>query len=177
MNAKLSKQIERLKDLIGPKLELLKIKWLQLQPREQQLVGVMGIFVTALLLFMMISGLINFNRNLSQHVNNLFKFSIYSKQAANTYKSLNKIEANSFNQANLEQVKGDVSQVLQIKDPDILIQDGQMTVNVPNAEFTQVMALMEQFRRSYGIFPSQVHIVRQTRTGFVSFNATFWIKQ
>lgn len=177
MNAKLSKQIEKLNDIISPKLQLLKVKWLQLQPREQQLVSVMGAFIAILVLFTMISSIISFNRNLSQHVNNLFKFSVYSKQAANTYKSINKIEANSFNQANLEQVKGDVAQVLKIKDPDILIQDGQMTVNVPNAEFTQVMALLEQFRRSYGIFPSQVHIVRQTRTGFVSFNATFWIKQ
>lgn len=177
MNAKLSKQIEKLNDLIGPKLQLLKMKWLQLQPREQQLVGLMGAFIAILVLFTMVTSIISFNRNLSQYVNNLFKFSVYSKQAANTYKSINKIEANSFNQASLEQVKGDVSQVLQIKDPDILIQDGQMTVNVPNAEFTQVMALLEQFRRSYGIFPSQVNIVRQTRTGFVSFNATFWIKQ
>ena len=55
------------------------MKWLQLQPREQQLVGLMGAFIAILVLFTMVTSIISFNRNLSQYVNNLFKFSVYSK--------------------------------------------------------------------------------------------------
>jgi type II secretory pathway component PulM len=125
----------------------------------------------------MVTGLVRLNNNVTSDVDNLSHFTVYSKQAATTYKAVNQVEANSFTQVSSDQIKGDITQVLQIKDPDILIQSGQMTVNVPNAQFSQVMILLDQFRKSYAIFPSQVTITRQSQSGYVAFNATFWVKQ
>lgn len=177
VQAVLNKQVARVKELMAPKLELLRARWSLLQPREQQLLAVMALFLVLVTVFFIITGLLGFQRKLAKDINNLNKFTIYSRQAAIRYKSLNKIEANTFNQVSLDQVKGDVKQIFQTENPDILIQDGQMTINIPNAQFSQVMTLLDQFRRSYDIFPSQVSITRQTRAGFVSFNATFWVKQ
>jgi type II secretory pathway component PulM len=173
----LNKHFGRLKELSEPKLQLLQSKWEQLQPREQKLVSILAIFLGLFFLFSIISGLITYEHKLRRQIADLNKFTLYSMQAAYRYKALQQVEANSFNPVTATQIKGDVTQIFQVENPDILIQDGQMTINIPNAEFAKVMTLLDQFRRSYDIFPSQVSITRQSRAGFVSFNATFWVKQ
>ena len=177
MTAKIIKLYKQLLDQLDPKLKILQAKWYQLQPREQRLVAVMVSFICLISFFFLISSLVEFEHKLVKQIDGLNKFTLYSKQAKSRYKSSNQIEANSFNQVSIDQVKGDVAQIFQTKNPDILIQDGQMTINIPNAEFSKVMTLLDQFRRSYDIFPSQVSITRQSRAGYVSFNATFWVKQ
>ena len=177
MIAVLNKQIQNIKHILEPKLRLAQAKWLQLQPREQRLVSALGVFLLIFILFSIVSGMRALRVNLDRDVDNLHSLTLFSKQIAARYKKTSKIEANTFNQVSLEQIKGDVSQVLHVKAPDILIQDGQMTITVSNTEFTLVMTLLDQFRRSYAIFPSQLTITRQSRSGFVSFSATFWIKQ
>lgn len=175
--AALNKYINRLKGFLQPKLQALHAKWLQLQPREQRLLLAMTVLLSIVVIFSAVSGVIAYQQKLVKEVSNLNNFTMYSRQAAIRYKNLNKVEANTFNQVDLEQIKGDVAQIFQVDNPDILIQDGQMTINIPNAQFDQVMVLLDQLRRSYAIFPSQVLIARQSRAGFVSFNATFWVKQ
>lgn len=167
----------KLQLLLKPKIELILARWRMLQPRERQLLGGLGILLVFMLLFMMINRLKAYKGDLDVAVQGLNSFVAFSKEAAANYKIIQNVEANSFNAVSTEQIKGDITQVLQVKEPDILIQDGQMTINVPNAQFNQVMTLLDQLRRSYAIFPSQLTITRQSRAGFVSFNATFWVKQ
>lgn len=173
----LQKHLDKIINLLEPKIQLLKDKWQQLQPREQQLVGVMGVFIVVVIFYSLVSGLISLKNNVAEDVNGLSKFTAYSKQAAAAYKNVSQVDANSFTEVSTDKIKGDITQVLQVENPDILIQGGQLTVNVPNAQFSQVMILMDQFRKSYAIFPSQVSIIRQAQSGYVSFNATFWVKQ
>jgi type II secretory pathway component PulM len=168
--------IQKLYSRLDPQIILIKNKWRQLRPREKQLVSVMIVFLAVCILFSIGSWLITFNRSLSSEIRNLNKFSLYSKQSANVYKNLNKIEVNSFNNVNSEQIKGDLSQIFNVKNPDINFQDGQLTISLANVEFKQVMIMLEQFRRTYAIFPSQMNIIRQTKSGYVSFSVTFWIK-
>lgn len=177
MISKLKLQSEHLKKQLMPKVQLLINRWQLLQAREQQLLMLMAVVAVLSIVFYGVTGVIKYNDRVIREVVNLNQFRVFSKQAANSYKVLNKVQANTFNQVNLVQVKADVVQVLQVKDPDILIQDGQMTVNVPNVQYNQVVTLLEQFRRSYALFPSQVNITRQSKAGYVSFNAIFWVKQ
>ena len=171
------KHLDRFIEIFEPKLQLLKDKWQQLQPREQQLVGAMAVFIVVVVFYGLVSGLISLKNNVANDVNGLSRFTAYSKQAATAYKGVSQVDANSFNDVSIDKIKGDITQVLQVENPDILIQGGQLTVNVPNAQFSQVMVLMDQFRKSYAIFPSQVSIIRQAQSGYISFNATFWVKQ
>ncbi len=177
MITKLKFQSENLKKQLMPKVQLLINRWQLLQAREQQLLTLMAVVAVLSIVFYSVTGLIQYNNRVTREVSNLNQFRLFSKQAANSYKALNKVQANTFNQVNLVQVKADVVQVLQVKDPDILIQDGQMTINVPNVQYNQVVTLFEQFRRSYALFPSQVTIIRQSKAGYVSFNAVFEVKQ
>jgi type II secretory pathway component PulM len=172
MIANLKTALANLKQKVEPQLKILIAKWNQLQPREQKLVGGLGVCLILTMLFLMVTGLIAYKARVDMAVKNLNSFVIFSKQAA-----LKSVEANTFTSVSSDQIKGDVTQVLQTKDPDILIQDGQMTITVPNAQFSQVMTLLDQMRRSYAIFPSQLNITKQSRAGYVSFNATFWVKQ
>ena len=177
MIASFKPHIDKLKAKIEPQINKLVARWEQLQPREQKLVGGLGIFAIISVLFLAVSGLVSYKAKISNMVENLNRFTVFSKQAALNYKNIQSVEANTFNSVTTDQIKGDVAQVLQTKEPNILIQDGQMTISVPNAQFTQVMTLLDQLRRSYAIFPSQLTITRQSRSGFVSFSATFWVKQ
>ena len=177
MIAILNKPILVLKEKFAPQFKLALNKWQVLQLREQRMLGGLAALVLVATIYLIGSSLMDLQHDLDKSVANLNKFTLFSKQAANTYKQINKVAANSFNPVNLEQIKADVAQVLEVKNPDILIQDGQMTLNIPNAQFVQLMLLLDQLRRSYAIFPSQVTITRQSHAGFVSFNATFWVKQ
>jgi type II secretory pathway component PulM len=177
MLAALKPYLNKLEARLAPVKEQLIGRWRQLQPREQQMVAGLGVFLIATTLFMVLTGLVSFKHKLARQVAELNQFTVYSHQAAGVYKQVSAIEANTFNAPDIAQIKADVSQILQIKDPDIFIQDGQMTLNIPNVPFTQVMVLLEQFRRSYAIFPSQINITRQSRSGYVTLSATFWVKQ
>lgn len=177
MIANIKPHIEKLKTKFQPQLAKIYVWWNQLQPREQKLVGGLGLFLVLSILFLGINGLISYKSRVAEIVESLNRYTVFAKQAAVNYKNIKSVEANSFNSVSTEQIKGDVAQVLQTKEPNVLIQDGQMTISVPNAEFTQVMTLLDQLRRSYAIFPSQLTITRQSRSGFVSFSATFWVKQ
>ena len=169
--------VDKVKTKLEPQINKLLQRWEQLQPREQKLVGGLGAFLILSMLFLAVSGLISYKAKVSAIVESLNRFTVFSKQAALSYKNVKSVEANTFNAVTTDQIKGDVAQVLQTKEPNILIQDGQMTISVPNAQFVQVMTLLDQLRRSYAIFPSQLTITRQSRSGFVSFSATFWVKQ
>lgn len=177
MIASLKPFIANLRLKIEPQFKRVIERWNQLQPREQKMVGGLGICLAITLLFMIITGVVAYKARMDMALKNLNSFVVFSRQAALNYKTIKGVEANSFTSVSTDQIKGDVSQVLQVKDPDILIQDGQMTISVPNAQFSQVVTLIDQLRRSYAIFPSQLTITKQTRAGYVSFNATFWVKQ
>lgn len=177
MIAAIKKQAKNLQQMTLPYWEISKKRWLQLQPREKQLLILLSGFLALFLMFVLVGNLIRYKSDLENEVHNLAMVSSYSERMAITYQAVNKIQANSFSQVNLKQVKGDIAQVLQVKDPNILIQDGQMTMSFPLARFEDVVTILEQFRRSYGLFPSQVNLISLPQSGYVSFSATFWVNQ
>lgn len=170
-------KLDKIKPLLAPKIKLIKSKWEQLLPRERLLLVGLSIFVGLALVYVMIGGLVKFRNNLDIEVNNLKRFSLYSTQAAQTYKQLSKVEVNKVNMPNVDQIKSDVKQVLDVDNPNVLLQDSQLSINVPNVPFNKVMMLLDQFRRSYGMYPSQINIIRQSQDGYVSLNAMFWVNQ
>lgn len=173
----LKQKIEQLIKLLEPKLKLAKERWAQLMPRERLFLVGLGIFIVFSLLFITISGIVKYKESIQRDVNNLEQLTLYSVQVSQTFKQLSKTDVNQVSTPTVEQMKSDIKQVLQIEDPNVISQDGQITVNIPNVQFNLVMNLLDQFRRSYGLFPAQLNIIRQTQGGYVSFNATFWVNQ
>lgn len=177
MKAVLKLQIDRLNQLLAPKLIILKARWVELLPRERLLVLLMAGVAALSVLYLMVDGLVKYKQGLQRDIISLNQFSLYSVQSEQIFKQLAKVNVNKVSQPTIDQIKSDVKQVLAIDNPNVSMQDGQLTINVPNAQFNQIMTLLDQFRRSYGLFPDQINIIRQAQAGYVSFNATFWVNQ
>lgn len=173
----IKQRIEKLIKILEPKLRLAKERWSQLMPRERVLLFVLGIFLVFSLLFLTVSGVVKYKQNIQRDVNSLQQLTLYSLQVSQTFKQLSKADVNQVTAPTIEQMKSDIKQVLQIEDPNVISQDGQITINIPNVQFNLIMTLLDQFRRSYGLFPDKLTIIRQTQGGYVSFNATFWVSQ
>lgn len=177
MLALLKQQSNQLWVRIEPQIKILKDRWTQLLPRERLMLIIMGVFLVVALLFYTVTGLISYKQKLLRDVDGLNQFMLYAEQSKTTFKKLSKIDANKITTPTIDQIKSDIKQILQIDNPDVNLQDGQLVVNIPNAKFSDVMTFLDQLRRSYGLFPEQLNIVRQSKSGYVSFNATFWITQ
>lgn len=175
--AVLKNKVEKFQLILAPKIKLVKTRWEQLLPRERMLLLGLGVFLALSLVYLTIVGLIKYKNSLELDVINLKRFSLYSTQAAQTYKQLSKIEANKVSTPSIDQIKSDVKQVLDTDNPNVSLQDSQISINIPNAPFNKVMALLDQFRRSYGMYPAQINIIRQSQDGYVSLNAMFWMNQ
>lgn len=162
---------------IDPQVKQLQKRWDQLVPRERYLLVLMTICLIITLLYFVISGMIGYQKKLAIEVTDLNKMVLYSEQAKYQVKKLSKAEINKFNQVTTEQIKSDITQVVQIESPVILLQDEQLTIDLPNAKFALVATLFDQLRRSYGIYPDQVNIVKQSQSGYVNVNAIFWVSK
>lgn len=177
MIAVLKQQSEKLKQLLAPKIQIAKDRWVQLLPRERFFLMGLGAFLALSIIYMLIGSVVRYKQNLEHEVASLNQFSLYSIQSAQIYKQLSKADVNQLNQPTAEQIKSDIKQVLEIDNPNVLSQDGQISINVSNAPFSKVMTLLDQFRRSYGMYPDQINVIRQSQDGYVSVTAMFWVNQ
>lgn len=160
-----------------PQIKQLQKRWEQFLPRERYLLIAMAAALILSLIYFIISGLISYRNNLEVIVGNLNKTVLYTEQAKYKIKKLSKVDVNKFNQVTVEQIKSDITQVVQIESPVVLIQDEQLSINIPNGQFSLIMTLLDQLHRSYGIFPDQVNIIKQSQSGYVSMNAVFWVSK
>ncbi|MDD3266221.1 MAG: type II secretion system protein GspM [Burkholderiales bacterium] len=175
----ITKKLSSLNDLVltkfEPQIKQLQKRWEQFLPRERYLLIAMIAALIVSLIYFIISGLISYKNNLDMIVGNLNKTVLYTEQAKYKIKQISKVDANKFNQVTVEQIKSDITQVAQVESPVVLIQDEQLSINIPNGQFSLVMTLLDQLHRSYGIFPDQVNITKQSQSGYVSMNAIFWV--
>ena len=151
--------------------------WVTLQPREQQLLAGGSIILVLLAVFWLIGSAIDMQSNLNTSVLKLSQGAIVATSINKEYKDLDSISANSVNQVKNDQVRDDVSSALDTKMVDVLLQDGILTINVGEAEFSRVIILLDQLRNSYGLFPATVKINRLSQPGHIAFNATFMVNQ
>ena len=151
--------------------------WVALQPREQQLLAGGGVILIILAIYWLISSASNIQDGLNASVLKLSKDSIAAISISKQYKEINSIAANNINQVRNDQVRDDVVSALENKTVDVMLQDGVLTINVGDAEFSKVTILLDQLRKSYGLFPATVNINRLSKSGHVAFNATFVVNQ
>lgn len=176
--------IKKLNDLnnvilvkLDPYIKQIQKRWEQFLPRERYLIVVMSIILLLSLIYFIISGIISYKNNLDVTVSNLNKTVLYTEQAKYQIKKISKVDVNKFNPVTSEQIKSDIKQVAQIESPVVLIQDEQLSINLTNTQFSLAMMLLEQLHRSYGIFPDQVNITKQSQAGYVNMNAVFWVSK
>ena len=171
----LIKQFDGLKSKFQPQINQLKNKWSQLQEREKLLVAIMVACLGFTIVYFSVDAIVRYKKSLRSQVVSLNEFVLYANQSADSFKYLSKLEAKSITTPSLEQIKSDVTQVTAIENPGVNLQDGQLCITIQELQFNQAMALLDQLRRSYGLFPSQLTMNRQAKDGYVSFSAMFWV--
>lgn len=171
-NSPLIKQLNAdLKERSKPLIEY----WLRLSSREQNLLMGAGIIIVATLIFSILSSVVALEQNLRQEYVQSQQYRLDAETMAKQYKNLNSITSNDFSSVNGDKIKGDVSQALNVKNADVLISNNTLTINVANAKFGDVILLLDQLRKSYGLFPDKLKITRLSQSGFVAFTASFTV--
>jgi type II secretory pathway component PulM len=151
--------------------------WMRLSSREQQLLGISSILIVLFIIFSIIGSAIDLSNNLEKNYIQYEWYQLNAQSMAKEYKQLNQITSNELSQVTREKVKEDIIQVLDVKNPDVIIADNMITINIANAKFELVILLLEQLRKSYGLFPTKLKFTRLLQSGFIAFNGTFKVEQ
>ncbi len=151
--------------------------WTRMTQREQQLVTISLVLVVIFVSFSILNWTMSLRDNLSDQFNitqvNKLQADILSKQ----FKELSQISTNEFSQASSDRVRGDVSQILEVKEPNVVTVGDTLSVSVDSSKFISIMLFLDQMRNSYGLFPKKLRITRLSQSGYASFTASFTVEQ
>ncbi len=162
---------------LAPKLDSLADYWKHLSEREQWLIKIGGILIAIAFAFFVIGMAMDLQSHLENDISTTELSLASTKSIAFQLKDLSQISANDYTTISADKVKGDITQLFGIKNPDVASADKAITVQIPDAKFELVMLFLDQLRKSYGVFPSHLKITRSSQPGFVSFNATFNVEE
>lgn len=151
--------------------------WKHLSEREQWIIKIGGGIITITLIFLIISSAIDFKNNLANTVTTNNAMLANTKTLANQLKDLRENSPNNFTTVAADKIKDDVKQIFAIKNPNIAFADKILTIQIPEVKFELVMLFLDQLRKSYGIYPTQLKITRSSQSGFVNFSATFDVEE
>lgn len=171
-NDKVVRMISTLGEQSRPLIE----RWQKFTDREKQLlIGLLGVFVI-IILYLVVSSGIGIVNKLNDKYSKLQAVVLSSEYLNNEYNDLNTVSANEFSSVSLSRVEGDVKQALDVNNANVVLQDSVLVIKVDNVMFESVMLLLDQLRKSYGIFPSKLDIT-QSRSGYVNLNVSFAVSQ
>ena len=163
---------EKLKEQSKP----LVLRWLQFTAREKQLIIALLVALGGFVIFSIVGWAFDVSSKLEKQYKTVQAYQTSAQTIKNQYSALSKITANEFSDVSLQRIQGDVTQALSINTPDVTLQDNLLIIKADNVLFESAILLIEQLRKSYGIFPSKLKIT-QSRSGYVNFNATFVVSQ
>ncbi len=170
---------ERLSNLsnnIKVKMRPLIDRWTKFTPREKQLLLVIGGVFSFFIVYSVIGSFIDLTNSVYNKYYTLQNYKAGSQILKTEFTDLSQVYANTYSDVSVSRIQGDVSQALSIPTPSVTIQDSLLTIKADNVLFEPVILLLEQLRKSYGIFPNKLKIT-QSKSGYVTFNATFMVTQ
>ncbi len=160
-------------DALILRLQPLKDYWVKLSGRDQQILIGAGALVALMFIVLIISSALQFNTNLQNDRSILVEQKIDSEIIANQYKDLSDTTPNDFSTVNSDRIKGDATQILDVKDAEIILADNNLNITAKNAKFDKIMQFLDQLRKSYGLFPSTLTITRASQPGYANFKVGF----
>jgi len=167
----------KIKDLIVElkvRLKPVENYYLSKTERERQILIVGGACLLLAIVYLMISSIVGIGSDVESSYNTIQSYRADANDLIKRYKYISKLSPNEFSTVNVDRIKGDISQALDVKTPDVQIIDSTLTVKVSKAKFSNVMELFNQLRKSYGIYPDKLKITRLSDSGFVAFNVSFY---
>lgn len=150
------------------------IYWKNLNERERKLISLAGILLSLIITFFIISGLIAWKNNLIIEFNNKQKYLLEADLIYKQYKDVIQTSSNEFSSVKTEQIKSDITNLLDNKTSNITLENDNLFINVDSAKFDSIMLLLDQFRKTYGIFPDTLKITKISPE-YASLNMSFII--
>ena len=160
-------------DALVLRLQPIREYWVKLSGRDQQVLIGAGALVVLMFIIFTISSALQFSNSLQNDYSNLLEQKIDSEIIASQFKSLSDTTPNDFSTANSDRVKGDATQILDVKDAEIILSNNNLNITAKNAKFEKIMQFLDQLRKSYGLFPSTLTITRTSQSGYANFKAGF----
>lgn len=171
-----NKYVERYRPQIDNlilRLKPLKDYWMRSSGRDQKILTAVGAIILIMMITLIISSALQFRTNLANDYNIMAMQKIDSEIIANQYKNLSQTTPNDFSNVNSDRIKGDASQILDVKDSEIIIADNSLSVKATKVKFEKIMQFLDQLRKSYGLFPAKLTITRGPQSGYADFKVTF----
>jgi|GEM_PF-6297920 len=165
---KVAKIIEQLKVRVKPVVEY----YHRLNEREKQIVFFGGILVILVFFYFLISAAYAFQSGLQKEYMVVQTYQADVQYLSKLYKDINNLTPNEFSPVSVDTIKGDLESITENK-PEVEQIGNTLTINISQVKFSDIMDVLNQFRKSYGIFPDNVRITRLSEAGYVSFSASF----
>lgn len=159
------------------RLKPLKAYWITLSSREQKLLMSGGIVLVVVIAFMGITSAIELQSDLQKQYLKNAQYHFNAEVMSKEYRDLISITSNDFSSVNSEKIKGDVNNALGNVTFDVILSDNTLIINVAEAPFENSLLLLDQLRRSYGLFPIKLKMTRLSKSGFVAFSASFNVEK
>ena len=160
-----------------PYIQDAKNYWIRLSEREQLIVKVGVIGLILMFLFIFVSSMLNLEQGLKDSIQTKNIDLANAKILNLEMQDLSSITANEFTEVSVDKVRGDITQLFSVKDPDVAINDDMLIINLSNVKFKRVVLFLDQMRKSYGEFPDKLKIYRTGQAGLVNFYATFHVEK
>lgn len=164
----IDKLIEQLKIRIKPAV----IYYNHLNEREKQIIFFGFIFLILMSFYLFINTAYNFQTSLEKDYSIIQTYKADTEYLGKIYKDISQQTPNEYSSISAEKIKGDFTSIA--KDPPDVGQIGDiLTINISHAKFSDIMNVLNQSRKTYGIFPYKLRITRLSEAGYVSFSASF----
>src|SRR5579863_301232 len=152
---KVAQIIEQLSARVKPVVEY----YHRLNEREKQIVFFGGILVILVVFYLLIGAAYTFQNSLQKEYMIVQTYKADVQYLSKLYKDMTSLTANEFSPVTADSIKGDLGSISENK-ADVGQIGNILTVNISEAKFSDVMDALNQFRKTYGIFPTKVRITR-----------------
>jgi hypothetical protein len=157
------------------KINPLLKKWELISKREKSLIILLGIVFILYLMINLFISIVNFTEEISIKNNNLQLMLVKATKLEKEYENISQFSPNKFSEVTINKIKDDMNQIMDIKYPNIILEDNLLVIKGENIKFENVIQLLGQFRNTYGIFPLKL-VLTKVGPDIVNFYISFMVK-
>ncbi|MCC2645329.1 MAG: hypothetical protein K0R94_1107 [Burkholderiales bacterium] len=165
-------KIKLLATIIAARLKPVNEYYKRLNERDKQIVFFGGILAILMFFFLVINAAYTFQKSLEKEYTIIQTYKADVEFLSKVYKDISTLTPNEFSPVEINSIKNDLA-AISSETPDVQLVDNTLTINIAQAKFSDILNLLQQFRKSYGLFVFKARVTRLPESGYVSFSASF----
>ncbi len=165
--------IVKIIEQVSARTKPIVVYYQHLNEREKQIVFFGGIIAILFVFYLLITGAYSFQSRLEKEYMVIQTYRADVEYLSKLYKDINSITPNEFSPVTADAIKGDLASISPDNAPNIEQIGDTIAITISQAKFSDVMDAINQLRKSYGIFPEKVKMVRLSESGYISCRILF----